>query len=62
MDIVELTWLDAIGEDAELELEAALRISPVTRHQVGFVLAQDDFKVTIAFGTYPTGFWPCPGV
>jgi len=53
MRLVEVEWIDAIGEDGELEMEAAMQLEPVKRKQAGFLIVEDEGKVNIIFGTYP---------
>ena len=48
--LVEVTWLDAWGDDAHLEEEAVINLAPVERRNVGFLMKSDDDKVILTQG------------
>ena len=48
--LVEVTWLDAWGDDAHLEEEAVTNFAPVERRNVGFLMRGDETKVIITQG------------
>ncbi len=50
MNLVEVTWLDAVKEDCTLQMEAIKAIVPATRHNVGYLVANEAGHVTLAFG------------
>jgi len=54
MRLVEIEWIDAISDDAELLPEAALHLEPIHRFQVGYVLADEDERVVISYGHWET--------
>ena len=50
MKIVEVTWLDAWGDDAHLEEDAVVNFLPVERRNVGFLIKGDEVTVIISQG------------
>ena len=48
--LVEVTWLDAWGDDAHLIEEAVINLAPVERRNVGFLMKSDDDKVILTQG------------
>lgn len=49
--IVEIEWLDAACEHENLTVEEAEKINPVKRHNVGYLICENDEKVIISFGS-----------
>ena len=47
---VEIYWLDAFSEDANLTIKAIREMKPLTRRNLGYVLYMDDDRVTITNG------------
>ena len=54
MKLCEIEWIDAISDDAELLPEAALQLEPIHRHQVGYVLADEESRLVISYGHWET--------
>ena len=48
--LVEVTWLDAWGDQAHLEEDAVINLAPIERRNVGFLMKGDDEKVIVTQG------------
>jgi len=55
MKVVEITWLDAACESAQLDLEHAKNVKPMLRHNVGYLLSKNKDGVRICFGDIGEG-------
>jgi len=51
MNKVDVTWIDAWGDDAQLELEAVANFVPVKRRNRGLLIKHDEDKIIITQGT-----------
>jgi hypothetical protein len=47
---VKVTWLDAWGDDAHLEEEAAVNLIPIERQNIGLLIKGDSDKVILTSG------------
>jgi len=47
---VEVAWLDALSDDAHLELDAISDFIPATRTNIGFLLKDDGAEIIITQG------------
>jgi len=50
LKIVEIEWLDACMDDASVLLSVAKTLKPIRRHNVGYLLEENNVEVVIAFG------------
>ena len=48
--IVEVIWVDAALESAQLDMECATGINPIERCNAGYCIHSDDKKLIIVFG------------
>ena len=48
--LVEITWIDAWGDDAHFEIDALTNLVPVERYNAGFLIMEDENKVIITPG------------
>lgn len=47
---VEVTWLDAWGDNAHLEEDAVVDLAPVERQNIGFLVKGDSDKIILTSG------------
>ncbi len=50
MKIILVSWIDAIMEEAAMELKHALVLKPKQRRNTGFLISEDDKQIIMAFG------------
>lgn len=50
MQKVEVVWLDAATEEAHIPLEEALKLTPIERSNVGYLLVEDNDRILLAYG------------
>jgi len=48
--LVEVTWLDAMTEEAHIHREAVNALVPIQRRNVGYLLKLDDDSVVLCYG------------
>jgi hypothetical protein len=53
MDKVIVTWLDAWGEDKQVE-KVDIDHSPIVTDTIGFLIKENEVGVTIAMDSYPS--------
>lgn len=63
MNLVQITWIDAIGGDGWTTEKELLEQRPVIHNSVGYVVMEDDDKVTITMSydkdRESLGAWLC---
>jgi len=47
-DLVEVTWLDAVGPSGQLTMEGAEKYPLATRRTVGYLIVKNDEKIVLA--------------
>ena len=51
MDIVLVTWVDAVLEDEHVGFDCAKHLAPLKRYNIGYLLVDNDDFITLLFGT-----------
>ena len=54
---VEVRWNDAASTSDNLALRDAQKVTPVTREQVGYLIAETDNEIKLSFGFFDDDNW-----